>query len=81
MKREKRSKIGMTGFQEKVNGEFSDNEDVLRKQIATASPATSQFAICAQSSKGMKKQAVGYQENVKSADRNGRFYYILVTAC
>ena len=59
LKREKRGKIGMTGFREKVNGEFSDNEDVLREQITTASLATSQFTICAQSSKGMKKQAVG----------------------
>ena len=37
---------------------------VLREQSATALLATSQFAICAQSSKGMKKQAVGKQENV-----------------
>ena len=37
---------------------------VLREQSATALLATSQFASCAQSSKGMKKQAVGKQENV-----------------
>ena len=37
---------------------------VLREQSTTASLATSKFAICAQSSKGMKKQAVGKQENV-----------------
>ena len=37
---------------------------VLWKQRTTALLATSQFAICAQSSKGMKKQAVGKQENV-----------------
>ena len=27
MKREKRGKTGMAGFREKVNSEFSDNED------------------------------------------------------
>ena len=37
---------------------------VLREQSTTALLATSQFAICAQSSKGMKKQAVGKQENM-----------------
>ena len=37
---------------------------VSREQSTTASLATSQFAICAQSSKEMKKQAVGKQENV-----------------
>ena len=36
---------------------------VLREQNATALLVTSQFATCAQSSKGMKKQAVGKQEN------------------
>ena len=33
-------------------------------KITTALLATCQFAICAQSSKGMKKRAVGKQENV-----------------
>ena len=37
---------------------------VLREQSTTALLAASQFAICAQSSKGMKKQEVGKQENV-----------------
>ena len=37
---------------------------VSREQSTVALLATSQFAICAQSSKGMKKQAVGKQENV-----------------
>ena len=37
---------------------------VLREQSSAALLATSQFAFCAQSSKGMKKQAVGKQENV-----------------
>ena len=36
---------------------------VLREQSTTALLAASQFAICAQSSKGMKKQEVGKQEN------------------
>ena len=36
----------------------------LRERSTTALFATCQFAICAQSSKGMKKQAVGKQENV-----------------
>ena len=63
---------------------------VLREQSTTALLATCQFAICAQSSKGVNKQAVqqaGKRVVVvvavvvrKPADRNDRFYYILVTA-
>ena len=39
---------------------------VFKKQSTTCTAllATCQFAICAQGSKGMKKQAVGMQENV-----------------
>ena len=37
---------------------------VLREQSATALLVTSQFSTFAQSSKGMKKQAVGKQKNV-----------------
>ena len=37
---------------------------VLREQSTTALLATSQFAICVENSKGMKKKAVGKQQNV-----------------
>ena len=37
---------------------------VFSEQGATALRAANQFAICAQRSMGMKKQAVGKQENV-----------------
>ena len=60
----------------------------VRKQSTTGSAllATCQFAICAQDSKGMKKQAVGKQENVflfELADQNDQvlIYHILFTAC
>ena len=37
---------------------------VLREQSTTALLGTSQFAICAQISKGIKKQVAGKQENM-----------------